>query len=132
MDKRLFQKKSFLWRMFTFSGYISPGEFWREIVTRAIGFFCASIVLCIVLSVTISTDVDGIIALMDILLPILGIIWSIPIIVLSRRRLRDAGYSAKSYLWLLIPIVGLIVFVSRLCSRTVPRKPEQIWFEYNS
>jgi len=131
MDKRLFQKKSFLWRMFTFSGYISSGQFWSEIAIRLIGFFCAAIILCIVLSTTMQADTEEIIARVNIFVPILGILWSIPIIALTRRRLRDAGYSAKSYLWLLIPVAGLIVFISRLCSATVPRKPKEIWFEYD-
>ena len=131
MDKRLVEKKYFLWRMFTFSGYISPGQFWSEIVTRIIGFFCATIILCIVLSVGIPQDTEGTIALVNILVPVLGIIWLIPVAALTRRRLRDGGYTAKSYLWLLIPVIGLIVFIVRLCSRTVKRKPEDIWFEYN-
>ena len=42
MDKRLVEKKYFLWRMFTFSGYISPGQFWSEIAIRVIGFFLCS------------------------------------------------------------------------------------------
>ncbi len=131
MDKRLVQKRYFLWRMFTFSGYISSGQFWSEIVTRIIGYFCATIILCIVISVGVPADTQSIIALINILVPILGIIWLIPIIVLTRRRLRDAGYSAKSYLWLLIPIIGLIVFIVRLCAPTARRKPDDIWFEYN-
>ena len=131
MDKRLVEKKYFLWRMFTFSGYISPAQFWSEIAIRFIGYFCASIILCIVVSVGVPADTEEALALVNILLPILGIIWLIPIIALTRRRLRDAGYTAKSYLWLLIPVVGQIVFIVRLCCRTVKRKPEDIGFEYN-
>jgi uncharacterized membrane protein YhaH (DUF805 family) len=84
-----------------------------------------------VVSVTVPADTNSIIALVNILVPILGILWLIPIVILTRRRLRDAGYSAKSYLWLLVPIVGQIVFVVRLCRPTVPRKPDEIWFDYN-
>ena len=131
MDKRLFDKKYFLWRKFTFSGYISAGQFWTEIAMRFIGYFCAVILLCIVVSAALPLDTEEIIALMDILIPILSILWLIPIIILSRRRLRDAGYSAKSYLWLLLPVVGTIVFLIRLCARTAPRKPEEIWYEYD-
>ena len=131
MDKRLFRKQSFLWRIFTFSGYISPSQFWTEIATRAVGFFCATIVLCIVVSAVSPADTQGTVSLVNMLVPVLGILWMIPIIVLTRRRLRDAGYSAKSYLWLLVPVVGLIVFVVRLCARTAPRKPKDIWFEYD-
>ncbi len=131
MDKRLFEKRYFLWRMFTFSGYISPGQFWSEIAMRIIGYFCAVIILCIVLSVSVHAATERIVALANTLVPILGVLWFIPIIILSRRRLRDAGYSARSYLWLLIPVVGLIVFIVRLCAPTAPREPEKIWFEYN-
>ena len=131
MDKRLFDKKYFLWRYFTFSGYISAGQFWTEIAMRFIGYFCGVILLCIVVSAALPLDTEEIIALMDILIPILSILWLIPIIILSRRRLRDAGYSAKSYLWLLIPGIGVIAFLARLCARTAPRKPEDIWYEYD-
>ena len=131
MDKRLFEKKYFLWRKLTFSGYISAGQFWTEIAMRIISFFCAEIILCIVLAAATPLDTEEILALLDILMPILSILWLYPIIVLSRRRLRDAGYSAKSYLWLLVPVIGLIAFLARLCSRTAPRKPEDVWFEYD-
>jgi len=131
MDKRLFQKRYFLWRMFTFSGYISPGQFWSEIAMRIIGFFCATIILCIVLSATVPTDTEGVIALVNFWVPILGILWFIPVVVLTRRRLRDAGYSARSYLWLLLPVAGWIVFVVRLCAPTAPRDSKDLWFEYN-
>ena len=132
MDKRLFEKKYFLWRSFTFSGYITAPQFWSEMVTRIISFFCAVIILCIVLSSTMTADVDTIVSTANILVPILGILWLIPIVALTRRRLRDAGYSAKTYLWLLVPVVGWAVFVIRLCAKTAKRKPEEIWFEYNS
>ena len=131
MDKRLFEKRYFLWRSLTFSGYISPVQFWSEIAIRMIGFFCATIILCIVLSATMQADTEQIIARVNMCIPILAVLWMIPIAALTRRRLRDAGYSAKSYLWLLVPVVGLIVFAARLCARTVPRKPEDIWFEYD-
>ena len=132
MDKRLFEKKYCLWRSFTFSGYITAAQFWPEMVTRFISFFCATIILCIALSSTMTADVETILDTANALVPILAILWLIPIAALTRRRLRDAGYSAKTYLWLLVPIVGWIVFVIRLCAKTAKRKPEEIWFEYNS
>ena len=131
MDKRLVEKRYFLWRMFTFSGFISPGQFWSEIAMRIIGYFCAVIILCIVVSSSVQADTEEIVELVNILVPILGVIWSIPILALTRRRLRDAGYPAKSYLWLLVPVAGWIVFVARLCARTAPRDSKDLWFEYN-
>ena len=131
MDKRLVEKKYFLWRIFTFSGYISPAQFWSELVILIIGFFCATIFLCIILSVAVPGDVEDVRDLTYALLPVFGSVWAIRILALTRRRLRDAGYSAKSYLWLLLPGIGVIAFLARLCSGTAPRKPEEIWFEYN-
>lgn len=129
MNKKLFERKNFLWRTFTFSGYITPGRFWSELGMRAISFFCATIILCIVLSVTVPGDTEDVMAAVDIAVPILGLLWLIPCIALSRRRLRDAGYSAKSYLWLLVPGVGLIALLARLCAKSVPRAPGELWFE---
>ena len=131
MDKRLVEKKYFLWRMFTFSGYISPGQFWSEIALGIIGFFCAMIILCMVLSATMTGSVEEIIDRTYVWLRLISIFWVIRFAALSRRRLRDAGYSAKSYLWLLIPVIGQIAFIARLCAKTVKRKPDEIWFDYD-
>ena len=131
MDKRLFEKRYFLWRGLTFSGYITPSQFLSEVVTRCIGFFCAMIFLCIVASATVPGDVEDVKAFLQIAVPVLGGLWASPFVVLSRRRLRDAGYSAKSYLWLLLPVIGWMIFLVRLCARTAPRKSEDIWFEYD-
>ena len=132
MDKRLVEKKYFLWRMFTFSGYISPGQFWSEIAIRIIGYFCAVIILCIVVSSGMQADTETIIGVVNVLVPLLGVIWVIPILALTRRRLRDGGCSARNYLWLLLPVIGWIVFVVKLCAPTAPRDTSKIWFEYNT
>lgn len=129
MDKKLFKKKHFLWRTFTFSGYISASSFWSGIPMRLIGCFCAVIVMSIIVSVTVPGETQAIIDLVHGLVPVLGVVWFIPVIPLTRRRLRDAGYSAKSYLWLLLPVIGWIIFVVRLCARSVPRNAGEIWFE---
>ncbi len=38
----------------------------------------------------------------------------VPMIAVCIRRLRDAGYSAKSFFWLLIPVLGGFAFLARL------------------
>lgn len=129
MNKKMFEKKSFLWRMFTFSGHVSAGSFWSDLAIRMISLFCAIIVMCIVVSATVSGETAEIISLCERLVPVLSIVWCATLVPMSRRRLRDAGYGAKSYLWLLLPLVGWIVFVVRLCGKSVPREPGEIWFE---
>lgn len=129
MNKKLFKKRNFLYRTFSFSGYITAGNFWSEIGIRLIEFFCASIFLCIAVSVLVPGDTEDLIDLVHILVPALGLLWAVPIVPLTRRRLRDAGYSAKSYLWLLLPVIGWIVFIVRMFAKSVPRKPGELWFE---
>ena len=75
--------------------------------------------------------IGGLIPALTFLATVYSIAALIPGLAITVRRLRDAGYSAKSYLWLLLPIVGWTVFVIRLCAKTAKRKPEEIWFEYN-
>ena len=41
-----------------------------------------------------------------------------PLLSATVRRLRDAGYSAKAFLWLLIPVIGFVAFFSRLFEKT--------------
>ena len=131
MNKNLFKRRNFWLRTFAFSGYATVTEFWSELFMKLVGFFCASIVLCIVISVTVPWETEAIIDLVHILVPFLGVVWLIPIVALSRRRLRDAGLPVKTYLWLLLPVVGWIVFVIKLCAGSVPRKSGEIWFEYD-
>ena len=42
----------------------------------------------------------------------------VPLLAATARRLRDAGYSAKSFFWLLVPGIGGIAFFVRLCSKS--------------
>ena len=93
------------------------GEFWSEVGVRVIGFICAAIMLCILLAVLVPADTQELINLVDVTILILGLCWGVTIIAMSRRRLRDAGFGAKSYLWLLLPVVGWIVFLVRLCKK---------------
>ncbi len=117
-----YQKMGLLHRIFTFSGHISPREFWSEIGIRIIGFLCAVILMCILVSATVPGTTEEILALVNILVPILAVLWVIPMVALTRRRLRDAGQSPKTYFWLLLPVVGWIIFIVVLCKPTQERK----------
>lgn len=118
MKRKKYKPRGQLWQLFTFSGYIGSGEFWAELGVRVIYFLCASILLCIGIVVVVPGNTQELIAITDVAVPILGVIWIIPVIALTRRRLRDAGYDAKSYLWLLLPVIGWIIFILRLCGKS--------------
>jgi len=42
----------------------------------------------------------------------------LPLFAMTFRRLRDAGYGPKSFLWLLIPVIGQFAFLARLCTNS--------------
>ena len=42
----------------------------------------------------------------------------LPMLAITVRRLNDAGYSVKSFCWLLIPVLGQIAFFARLLSKS--------------
>lgn len=42
----------------------------------------------------------------------------IPMTAVTVRRLRDAGFSCRSYFWLLVPVIGFFAFIARLCEKS--------------
>lgn len=42
----------------------------------------------------------------------------VPLLAACVRRHTDAGYSAKSFCWLLVPCIGGIAFIARLCAKS--------------
>ena len=113
-----FKRKNFLVRNFSFRGTMERGEFWSDIGVQGIGFFCAAIVFAIVISAAVPGSVEELSNLSEMAALILAGIFCLCVLAKSRRRLRDAGYDAKSYLWLLIPVVGWFVFILRLCGNS--------------
>ena len=109
-------------RIFTFSGEMGRGEFWSGLVPRVIGAFCSMVIAGIVVAVVVPGDTEQLIVITNWVTRILGILWMLPVIPQTRRRLRDAGYPAKSYYWLLLPVIGWIVFIMRLCGPGVSNK----------
>lgn len=129
MDKRLFKRGNFLFRTFSFKGYINASGFWSGLPLRLISLFCAIILMSIAVSVCVPGEVEEIVTLCQRIVPVLAVLWLIPVIPLTRRRLRDAGFGVKAYLWLLLPVIGWVIFIVKLCAPSVPRKPGELWFE---
>lgn len=102
--------------------------FWSECATQAIGCFCSMIGLLILLSVVIGDDMEKINRFAEYGTIALIVLWSIPVIRNTRYRLQDAGYGKKTYLWLLLPVIGWIIFIVRLCAKSLPRKGDGTLF----
>lgn len=103
---------------------MSAATFWSEAGTRAISYLCAVIIMTIILSVTIPADTEKVNQVCILSSVGLGLLWSIPFIRFTRMRLRDAGRSLRAYLWLLLPILGWVVFAVLMCAKGVPQTPE--------
>ena len=124
MEGKLLKKKyaykppNFFQRNFSFAGTMTAGEFWTEFGMHLIGLLCSAIVLSILLSLVLPLETDQVIVVVEIAVAVMSVLCVISLAALSRRRLRDVGYGAKSYLWLLLPVVGWIIFLARLCSKS--------------
>ena len=111
----LMKEQTFFQRLFSPKGTISSGGFWNEVVTRLISCLCTSILLCILIVALVPGTEEQLIRYAEFAALINIVLWVVPILVLTRRRLRDGGHTAKAYLWLLLPVVGWIVFLVFLC-----------------
>ncbi len=118
-QKELFRKLRAKERM-------SASTFWSELVVSLISYLCAVIVMVIIVSVALPLETQQLSHITNWLAIIMAVLWCIPIARNTRLRLRDAGFSAKAYLWLLLPIVGWIIFIALLCAKGLPRKASEV------
>ena len=49
-----------------------------------------------------------------------GLCFFVALLSMTIRRLRDAGYTAKTLFWLLLPGIGMVALLCRLCEASVP------------
>ncbi len=103
---------------------MSVGIFWSECGMQVISYLCAVVVMTMILSVTLSVTTEKLTQICEYASLGLAVLWCIPIAINTRRRLRDAGLTAKAYLWLLLPVLGWLIFVALLCKKSLPRNAD--------
>lgn len=99
----------------TFSGRASRSEFWRFIVSREIvldGMAVFSSIVDMILGNTSDVS-DYILALIIIL----HLIYLLPTLAITCRRLHDVGKSGLTFLLVFIPIIGIFVLLSNLVKK---------------
>ena len=104
---------------------MTASKFWSEFALKCISFFCALIVMIMILSASLPVSTKTLTQIVNYSAIALAVLWCIPIVRNTRRRLRDAGHSAKAYLWLLLPVLGWIWFIILLCTKSVPAEPKK-------
>ena len=120
MDRKYYQFKqqNIFQRSFSFKGIMSRNLFWNEAGIRVISLLCAVILAAVAICIVVPADVQTLTLICEITACVLTLLWAVSLLAMTRRRLRDAGYGAKSYLWLLLPVIGWIVFICRLCAKS--------------
>lgn len=108
---------------FSFSGKVTASKFWLSFFTSLVGCLCTLIIFGILVVWLFRGKVEDLSGVMYMVYIANSLVWFMHIVAMSRRRLRDAGFTAKSYLWLLLPGVGLFIFVvRRLCAYSAESK----------
>ena len=97
---------------------MSRNIFWNELGIRLISLLCAVVIAAMLICIIVPADVQTLTLICEITACVLALAWAVSVAAMTRRRLRDAGFGAKSYLWLLLPVAGLIVFLYRLCAKS--------------
>ena len=110
------------WRRYAdFSGKTSRRDFWMALFAHFwFGFlycFCLA-VLTIVIAANQIIQMELWETILRFLVTVRDLAFTLPCIAMAVRRLRDAGYSAKSFFWLLIPVLGMVAFIARLCEKS--------------
>ena len=103
---------------------LSVASFWSEVFTRALSYMGAVIVAVLILCTTVPGTEEELNQLCIYVSIALAVLWCIPFIRLTRMRLRDAGIGPKAYLWLLLPVLGWIVFGCLMCAKGQLHTPE--------
>ena len=101
----------------TFSGRASRSEFWRFMVCREIildGLAGFGLIVDMVLGNTSATSDYAM-----VLLVILQLVFFLPSLAITCRRLHDVGKSGLTFLLVFIPIVGIFVLLSNLVKKGV-------------
>ena len=107
------------WRHYAdFKGKTTRRGFWAAIVTWGAVAFVLLMILSIIAMFALNLTPEEAVSVGRTVLVIYGGTSIVPLLAITLRRLRDAGYSAKSVLWLLVPVIGQIAFFARLCSKT--------------
>ena len=108
---------------------MTVGMFWSECAVQVISYICAIIIMTLILSVSLDVSTEKLTQICEYTAIVMAVLWCIPIAIKSRRRLRDAGLTAKAYLWLLLPVLGWLVFLALLFKKGLPRKSDGSLFE---
>ena len=89
----------------TFTGRTNRADYW---------YFILALFIVSAIANVISDDIGAVVAIATL----------IPWASSSARRLRDSGKSMNNFFWLLVPVVGFIIFIVQLAQPSSPETAE--------
>jgi len=107
-------------RTFDFTGKTVRSRYWQaiglELILRL--FF----IFVVPLAVVFCSDLTAIeiYTAIQLVYNLYGLCFFVALLSMTVRRLRDAGYSAKTLFWFLLPGIGAVALLCRLCEASVP------------
>jgi len=96
-------------RYFDFSGKSTRTQYWMVFLIQLLISAIFSVFIAIPAMKTAFTVIDS----------IWGIVNLIPGLAICVRRLRDGGKSWANIFWVLLPIIGVIVLIVKLCAPSI-------------
>ena len=113
------------WRSYAdFKGRTSVRGFWTALLMHFVVVLFLQILVLVFLILATKMQTYEVQIVLEITNFIVAISSVCPSLAITARRLRDAGYSLRSMFWLLLPGLGFIAILARLCSRSVVSKSE--------
>lgn len=111
------------WRRFAdFSGRTSRRDYWVACFTGfGVHFLYAMLcgILCLMMADFLKLSFDQMSSVLRILQSLYSAAYLMPYLAMTVRRLRDAGYHSKLlFLWI-IPPVGFLAILARLCTKSI-------------
>lgn len=110
-------------KAFRYDGRASRGEYWWFALFQAVAMLVVYLALVFPVALTAdssSTDMDGMFALLGLLMAVAGLHFAVVGLPLSIRRLHDAGMSGWTYLICLVPYLGGLVLLIFMCQSPKP------------
>ena len=108
-----------------FAGRTSRSAFWLAWITHKFLSIVLMFILAFGLTVASDLTAEEVNAVIRLTLSLFQLAFLVPCIAMTVRRLRDAGYSAKSFYWLLVPLIGGIAFFARLCTKSMDERKSE-------
>lgn len=107
------------WRRYSdFSGKTTRSNYWVAMLLHYVLTVLLVVFIPIFLIAILELNIENALTIFYLVYSLFALASVVPHLAITVRRLRDAGFSAKSFFWLLVPGVGAIAFLVRLCTKS--------------